>query len=169
MPTARSDRVYELWFDADSKFEFYLTGLTVTMIAYWGKGFVAPRALLSPETLRVIGLASLLVSAFLALKRMERAVQVLRLNSHSLHLSEKAQAHEEASARPGLSKEMVTGRIISPQNAANRAAHLRSQSQIVNSHIGKLRPSAKSLYKWRNRTLICGIALYLGSRLWPST
>ncbi|MBK9304483.1 MAG: hypothetical protein IPM94_11485 [bacterium] len=166
MSTTRSDRIYELWFDADCKFEYYLTGLTFTVIAYWGKGLKTPHAILSPETATALGLSLLLVSAIFGLRRMERSIQVVRLNSRALYLSEKAAGYESASARPGLSKDMVSGIVVSPHEASQRASQIRNKSYALDKAIEKLTPQGKYLYRWRNRTLIVGLTLTLASHLW---
>ena len=168
MSDTRSDRVHALWFESSARFDYYLTGLSVALIAYWGKNLSPPTAAISRDSLLAVALLVLLVSVLLGLLRMEKDIRATGLNFEHLYLSEQAQILESASTQGPVLHDMVHGADQTPAQVKLRAERYRSASKQEERRAASLALAAQRLYMWRGRTLAAGLLLAIASRLWPT-
>lgn len=164
----RGDYVHQLWHDSARKFDYYLTGLSVALIAYWGKGLNPPATVFSRESLLAAALSLLLLSVILGLLRMEKDVQATGLNFQQIYLSEQAQVLESASTQGPLLHDIVHGTVQTPENVRGRAEKYRAASKNAEQLAVSVGRAAQRLYVWRGRTLALGLLLAIVSRMLPA-
>lgn len=168
MPDMKSDRVYALWFESSARFDYYLTGLSVALIAYWGKNLSPPTAVLCRETLLAVGLLVLLCSVLLGLLRMEKDIQATGLNFEALHLSERAQSLESAAAQNSLLHDVGHGVIQTPEHARLLAKRCQDAANETVEAASALGIAAQRLYRWRGRAFAMGLLFAIASRILPN-
>ncbi len=168
MSETKSDRVHELWYNSARKFDYYITGLSVALVAYWGKLLSPTTNFVSRESLLALGLLVLLVSIYLGLRRMEKDIEATASNFRYLFLAEQAEVLESASAQSTLLHDVTQGSIQTPAQVKQRAGKFRSASKHAEDKTADLGRVSQKLYKWRNRALGFGLLLAIASRLWPT-
>ena len=165
MATERSDRVYEWYFDATQKFDYFVTGISLAMVGYLGSTFTASPLGWNPSTIELASIASLLGSAIAGLKRAESSILMLAGTQKKLreHESAGAMAGIVSSGQAGLNTE--TGEFVTPEQAAKRLDRHKAGATIVAGHLDTAAKWAVRWYHARNFLLVLGLALLLLARI----
>jgi len=71
MNTERSDKVHEYLRQSSEKFDYFVTGITGTLCVYIIQTFQAEKISISPNTLELLSLLTLITSVFAGFKRIE--------------------------------------------------------------------------------------------------
>jgi hypothetical protein len=141
-----------------------MAGLPAALAAFVGRDLKLTSFGWNAETLELAALAAFGLSFVFALKRLEVAVTLMRLNAGRLEHHEAAGQKAEAS-RHGIAINMAAGELYLGDDllAASREHHERAQA----AEAAQLALSAWAPrhYKLRNRLLVLGLFLLALSRV----
>jgi hypothetical protein len=140
MSASRSVQLYAAWLEGTTKLDYYILGIVLALVGYWGKDLHPLEIASGRQVAEVLGLLLLLLSGYLGVRRIETTLVLLQLNQRRLHQQERPSADVE------------------------RAQRLLSKFDAAFNKQGR---KAVGQYKWRNKLLFAGVLLVLASRLWP--
>jgi hypothetical protein len=164
MTTERSDKLYEAARDAQQKFDYFMLGVIGAVCAFIGQSFRPQQLGLNPSSLELLAVLTLFGAGVAGFKRIEATNRVVKMNSGYLRFQELRGAIVSSQGAPFINT--ATGRVYSHQDAASEVAALDSVIPKAKADLDKAGDDSLSAYKWRNRLLVAGFILFIGSRVW---
>jgi hypothetical protein len=167
MMTQRSDAAYSFWRESSERFDYFVTGLTGALVAYVGQTIQAHRIGTSPESVELLALVVLVASVMLGFKRIETNVEIFKLMHKRLYNEEsRGNLLSTFQGKPVINKS--TGDVMGPAEVLQQAQEHQLHVEAIEEVTNKLIKESGQLYAWRNRTLVAGFALLVGSRILPA-
>lgn len=170
MSEKRSVFLYNVWLNSSTKFEEYITGVSIALVAYLGKNLTPLTCECSRSTFEFVGFVLILVSAILGLQRLLTTTVLLRKMHQQMHRSEVVGAL--LSSKPsesGMLQNTETGEVFSVEKARMRAERAQNEIERLQRLIDGLSRKALRYYKWRNVLLALGLVVIFVTKIWPET
>jgi len=145
----RSLIAHKYWQQADERFDYFITGVTGAMCAYLVQTMTINPISFSPNSLELAGLAVLLISTYLGIKRIETAIGLHRSNFQMLHDQEVA----AVARKDGLL-----------DVAKYHDNHYKSVKDAADGRVIWL----NRFTVWRNGALVCGVLLIVAAKVWAA-
>ncbi len=157
MGTERSDDVFTYYRTASEKFDYFVTSLTGALCAYISQTFAPERVSLSPASLELAALLTLIASVIAGFKRIEASLIATRYNAHTLRLQEQ--------------RDQLTSKLSGPPLVGLPSAQTRIQ--VIAEVLPEFKKSANDFaevsgnwYKARNWLLLLGFLMLVTARVW---
>ncbi|MCC6243965.1 MAG: hypothetical protein IT353_14070 [Gemmatimonadaceae bacterium] len=165
--TERSIVAWQRWRDQADKFDYYALGIASALTAYLGQHIVPARLGLNASTLELASLLTLAASTVAGLKRLKAATSFSLAESVALDAQEKAGGvATQLLKSPGQQLiDEESGTIYSHEQAHQLARTMQARSDSAEKQVARWRKAAESTYRWRDRFLIGGVALYGAAKL----
>ena len=151
-----SDKIHENYREAAQRFEYFILGVSVALIAYAGKTLEPQRFTFSPYSLHVGAIALLIASVAIGFKRIEKIITFHQINFELLNLGEKRSALMKFLLEGGDRVDPQTSELWQPDDMKREISAL---DQIISTReklANDLNATLVRLYKWRNALLILG-------------
>lgn len=162
------DVAWEAHREASQRFEYFILGVSVALIAYVGKTLEPERLGFTPFTIEVVALALLVASVIVGFKRIEKIIRAHHVTVELLRFQDK---------RANLTKAFIEGREILVPHLGEKWTLADMKTEIDNLDtaiplhkelIDEISATVSKLYRWRNRLLACGfVGLFLAKILIP--
>ncbi|MDP1862122.1 MAG: hypothetical protein Q8K82_25955 [Gemmatimonadaceae bacterium] len=163
MSDNRSIQAHFAWQGASEKFDYFMAGLPAALAAFVGRDLRVAVLGLNATTLELLALVAFALSFVFALKRLEVAVTLMRLNAGWLEHHEAAQATAKASTH-GLVIDVAAGQLYLEDDLIQASRDHQALVEKAEATIKQLRPWAPRHYKARNALLLVGVGLLALSR-----
>jgi len=165
MSTERSDSVLNYYRSASEKFDYFVTGLTGALCAYISQTFTPERISVSPASLELVALLTLIASVVAGFKRIEVSLVTARYNAHTLRLQEqRGQLVSKLGSFPLVNS--ATGEILDPATVQNK---LQLISEVLPEFEKSSAENAEASGRWyhtRNWLLMAGFLMLVAARVW---
>jgi hypothetical protein len=162
------DAAWEAYRETSQRFEYFILGVSVALIAYVGKTLEPEKLGFTPYTMEVVALAVLVASVIVGFKRIEQIILAHHINVDVLRFQDK---------RGHLAKAFIEGKEQLVPHLGERWTLPDMKTEIDNldtviplhqKHVEKINVTISRLYRWRNRLLACGfVGLFLAKVLIP--
>lgn len=161
MTTERSLMAFEHYREAEQKFNYFITGLTVTLFAFLAKDF-SPQALGRPEYAEILALILLLMSIYFGFKRIDITILVFQLNHKYLDAQEKL---DKLRSNFDGSPLAINGKPTSPSEVLSIGEDLTLLSNGATDAIKRCQKRSKTYYDYRSLFLIWGFIAVVVARV----
>lgn len=165
MSTERSDSVFNYYRSASEKFDYFVTGLTGALCAYISQTFTPERISVSPASLELVALLTLIASVVAGFKRIEVSLVTARYNAHTLRLQEqRGQLVSKLGGFPLVNS--ATGEILDPVTVQNK---IQIISEVLPEFEKSSTENAEASGRWyhiRNWLLMAGFLMLVAARVW---
>jgi len=125
MSTDRSDKAYENWLEGAQKFDYFVTGVCLTLISYLAGTLKAGTIGLNSNSLLLLSIVSILGAAIAGLRQIEAHVTLLGLVHARLYREEKAGNLVSAAVEGRSLLNTQTGEVFGADRAMLRAHSAR--------------------------------------------
>lgn len=161
--TPRQDRAHE----AVVKLDYFLASIALAIGGYLLTHSPIPRSLLDPGSLLVVAILALLVSCYLALRRIELYSRVMFAQVGMAHCSGRITALAEVLSDTTnlFVLDQLSGEKVDRESATSSLEQLRTTYNRLSDDEDKLIAQCARAFVWRDRTLIAGLAMAFGARL----
>ena len=163
MSDNRSVQAHFAWQGASEKFDYFMAGLPAALAAFVGRDLRVSVLGLNATTLELSALLAFALSFVFALKRLEIAITLMRLNAARLEHHEAAQATANASTH-GMVINVAAGELYLEADLLQASRDHQKSVQKAEVTMTQLRPWAPRHYKARNAQLTVGVGLLALSR-----
>jgi len=161
----KSDRLIERHLQAIEKFDYFVTGVAIALVGWFG-GREGPLVIAEPAgAAYVLALACLLVAALAGLKRIESTTTSVRLNALALLGEETASLRRRAARSGGVLVDEVTGKQIDRNTILKGAQGQQEHAQHARALLEKEGTKGQKWYRARDLLLIAGLLLLIVGRL----
>jgi len=169
MSDKRSLRAFDGARDGQSKFDYFVAGLTGAMFAYIVQTYTPKILSFTPDVLEPFSLLLLAVSFFLALKRIEASNLVQGCNYEHLDFAEKAGGMTEAMMKvTGVGYNVHSGEAIHPSDLPGKREVYMQMATEAEQASQLYARRAEVWYRYRNLFLLAGFsAIFLSKLLQP--
>jgi len=165
MGTERSDSVFAYYRSASEKFDYFVTGLTGALCAYISQTFTPERISVSPASLELAALLTLVASVIAGFKRIEASLVTTRYNAHTLRLQEqRGQLMSKLSGSPLFNS--ATGEVISPVSVSTKIQVITEVLPEFEKSMSDNAEASGNWYHARNWLLAVGFLMLVASRVW---
>ena len=165
MGTERSDSVFTYYRAASEKFDYFVTGLTGALCAYISQTFTPERLSISPASLELAALLTLVVSVIAGFKRIEASLIATRYNAHTLRLQEqRGQMVAKLSRAPLVNS--AAGEILNPVSVQTKIQVIAEVLPEFEKSANDKAEASGNWYKTRNWLLMVGFLMLVASRVW---
>ncbi|WP_372014323.1 hypothetical protein [Pseudoxanthomonas sp. 10H] len=168
MSIERSDRLYDTWRTSAEKFDYFVLGILGALCAYIANGFEAEVIGANPKTLELVALAALFGSALCGFFRVESTILLTRLNHKYLRANEQRGLLTQQISSGSTFLNSATGQIYSLQHAQAEIAAIEQALPSINKQMESAGRRAEATYASRNRLVVLGFLLLVGSRVWTA-
>ena len=165
MSTDRSDRAYGDWLDASQKFDYFVTGVCLTLISYLAGTLKAGTIGLNSNSLLLLSIVSILGAAIAGLRQIEAHVTLLSLVHERLYREEKAGNLVSAASEGRSLVNTKTGEVFGAEQAMLKARNARKSIPNIEQEQNKWGKLSLRWYKIRNRLLLVGLSGLIISRI----
>jgi hypothetical protein len=151
---------------AGQKYEYFLTGAIGAMFAYSVQGYIPKRLDFTPVTLEPIAIVCFAAAFICGLKRIEGLFHHLGV-SYEMNQA-LGDATEAEKALRLIAEEPHTHQPregVSVESIQGEANAWRDRAQSADTKLDLLNLKGQSLYSWRNRLMITGVALIVCARV----
>ncbi|WP_154235666.1 hypothetical protein [Xanthomonas oryzae] len=166
MGTERSDKVFEKWHTSSEKFDYFILGLLGALCAYIANKFSPSLIGLNPQTVEVVSLFAFLLSTFLGFKRIEYTITLTDLNHQLLRAKEEKGILKTQILNGNCFVNTETGETHTPISAANKLEEIEINITSLYRKISAKSDKAQLSYLWRDRLILIGFMLLIGSKMW---
>ena len=165
----RADWLYASWMDKVEKFDYFIGGGALALVGYLAPRLQLPQAGLTwGPGLEIAALAAILCSAFCALRRIEAGTLLTYLNSQRIASLQSAGTLMGVVGSGQTALNTRTGEIVEPSDAWKRANEEHQKAQSADAKFDEWAARARGWYRWRDRLLMAGLLLLVGSRVVPA-
>jgi hypothetical protein len=162
----QSNKLFEIWRESAEKFDYFVTGVTVAVVAYLGQNLRPERLGMNGHTLEIGATATLVASAAMGFKRIEGAVHFNRVHAQWMQALESKTENVQAAAKSSLS---LTGSgVVTSQQLMQRAKQWDEAATMLDPVLKEIRDRVTFYYRWRNGLLLAGFALLIVARTLPA-
>jgi len=169
MSTERSDRVYEAWLQATSKFDYFVAGVALTLASYLASSLKGFRLDPSPDGLEVVSVVFVFGSALASLKRIDAMNVTLKLSHAALYAQESAGELTNVAQAGVPAFNRATGQAIDPHSALYAAKLMQQDAKDVEEDHDRWVRRGRRWKIWRDRLLLAGLFLLIAARVWSPT
>ena len=160
----RTPAAYEEYRQAAQRFEYFILGISVALIAFVGKTLEPQKLGFSAYTLEVVAVAILVASTIIGFIKVRQMVFLSQCNQEKLHLEERSgillSTIQSGPFLNALSGEYWTEADVKKEvtNISKVLPHRIQQLEQISSRIG-------TLDRWRNALLLCGFVCLLAAKI----
>ena len=165
MSEQRSIIAFEHYREAAQRFEYFVTGVSVALVAWVGQTLHAQKFGCNAYTIEVASIALVVVSIILGFKRIETGIYIHQLNHDLLDMGE--ERGTLMSNAQGFMNEL-SGEVFTPDVIQKKVKAINATLPIVQEKIKAAQGKILHYYHWRNWLLLCGfIGLFASKILVP--
>ena len=151
--------------EADSKFDYFLAGITGAVLAYFVKDFAPQRLGANQSTIEIVGLLVIILSFYLSLMRIESSILIRRTQTRISEQSDKVAQTSKVLMEGKPAFESNSGRVIGLEELTRLKERSKGEKKFAVELFKNEEGRAKTIYDWRNRTLIFGFLILLLARV----
>jgi hypothetical protein len=165
MSTERSDRAYAAYVEALQKFDYFVVGVSLALVAYLGATLRAIPLGWNAPAIELAAIVSFLLSAIAGLKRVEAIVTLLGAMQKRLYEEEAAGALTKAAASGGPALNESTGQVMGAAALMFQAQYHRAGVGVITKHQESIGARSGFWYRSRDFFLVLGLALLVFARI----
>jgi hypothetical protein len=150
----RSLIAYEHYRDSEQRFEYFILGLSVALVAYVAQTAKPQRLGLSPYTVELFSVILIVASIIFGFIRIALMILAKRVNHEILHLGEKRGQLVPARGRSVLNTD--SGEQLTPQQIEQELNEIQLILPARQKQFGEVSARAARYYRWRNSLLLAG-------------
>jgi hypothetical protein len=156
-------QAFEHYRDASQRFEYFVLGVSVALVAYAGQTLPPQRIGLNAYTLEIIGILLIISAIVISFKRLEKLIFGLQINLHLIDSRESRGLLAKAFIEGGNRMASERGELWKPEDMKKQVDEYDKIIPDCEKTIAEVNVVAGRLYRWRNWLLICGfVALFFG-------
>ena len=151
--------------DASQRFDYFILGLSVALVAYAGKTLQPEKLGVNPYTLEVASLLVLIASIVAGFKRIEQTILAhhVRFDLLDLRQSRGMMAQGFIEGKTRIMPER--GEKWEPEDMKREIDRLDLLIPVCESKFEEVGKKGAKFYGWRNGLLICGFVGFFFSKL----
>lgn len=166
MSTERSDQLHHAATQAEATFDYFMAGLCTALLGYLAPSLRLGRIGANPPSLELLSALLLLLAVVAALKRIDSAVVVLKLNAKMLYHQERAGGLIEAASSGAVLMNKSTGDVITSAHAAEEASLHKDFAQKIRESLELEADRTSIWYSLRNGLFLASLLSLLAARIW---
>jgi hypothetical protein len=160
-----SRTAFEHYRDASQRFEYFILGISLALVAYAGQTLAPQRLGLNAYTLEVIGILVIISAIVISFKRLEKIISGLQMNFHLVDSREGRGLLAKAFIEGGNRIAPERGELWKPQDMKKQIEEYDKIIPECEKMIDEVNAIAAQLYRWRNWLLTCGFLALLFGRI----
>jgi hypothetical protein len=156
---------FEAHREASQRFDYFILGLSVALVAYAGKTLQPEKFGINPYTLEVASLLALIASIIIGFKRIEQTIvaHLVRFKLLDLRKSRGTMTEGFIEGKTRIMPER--GEKWTPDDMKREIDQLDLLIPDCERKFEEVGDKAAKFYSWRNALLICGFIGYFFSKL----
>jgi membrane protein implicated in regulation of membrane protease activity len=163
----RSPAAYEEYREAAQRFEYFVLGVSVALIAYVGRTLEPHKLGWSAYSLQIMAVAILVASAVVGFLKMRQIVFLSQCNHDKLHLEERS-GILLSTIQNGPFLNALSGEYWTEADVKKEVTNIQQILPDRLKQLDKIESKITKLDKWRNALLAVGfISLVVGRILEP--
>jgi hypothetical protein len=147
---------WEAYREASQRFEYFILGVSVALVAYAGKTLEPEKFGFTPYTVEVVALFLLVASVVVGFKRVEQIILAHHINIDVLHFQDRRGAMAKAFIEGGDRVIPHLGELWKPADMKKELENLDHAIPQRQELAANLNNTISRLYRWRNWLLACG-------------
>jgi hypothetical protein len=156
---------WEVYREASQRFEYFILGVSVALVAYAGKTLEPEKLGLTPYTLEVAAVFLLIASVVLGFKRVEQIIHVHSANVRLISFQERRGSMAKAFFEGRDQIIPHTGELWKPADMKKEIEELDRVIPILDQQINETNSKLSTLYGWRNWLLVCGFLFFFFAKV----
>lgn len=166
MATERSDQLHHSATQAEATFDYFMAGLCTALLGYLAPTLKPGRIGANPPTLELLSAVLLLSAVIVALKRIDSAVVVLKLNAKMLYHLERAGNLVRGASSASLLMNEGTGDVLTSKQAAAEADLHKELSLKFRASLEREADRTSVWYHLRNWLFLSSLVSLISARFW---
>jgi hypothetical protein len=159
---------YEHYQDASQRFEYFIIGISVALVAYAGEKLEPQRLAVSPYMCEVIAIALIIASVVLSFLRMEKIILFHGKNIQILDFEERRGIMQRFLLKGEPQVNTESGELWKPEDMKKQISEFDRVIPELKKHAEHVNAEIAKLYSWRNFLLAVGFgALFIAKILTP--
>jgi hypothetical protein len=170
MAENRSDMVWEHWYRASEKFDYFMAGLSSALTAFDAQSLEKVRPGLNAAGLQAVSAVLLCGAVAVSLDRLRYNVAGLSANHQKLYHSQRRGSLVAGLMKsgPGVLVNTETGEAFSAADAHKAVAYHDNALAQIEPQAARFKKRSEAGYKIRDWLLISGLAVYVASQIWKA-
>jgi len=161
-------QAFEHYRDASQRFEYFVLGVSVALIAYAGQALIPRKIGVSAYTLEIIGILLIIVAVVISFKRLEKLIFGLQITVRLVDAQEHRALLAKVFIEGGNRHDLGRGELWKPGDMKQQIEEYDKIIPHYEKTIEEINVVAFRFYRWRNWLLICGfVTLFAGRILEP--
>ena len=160
-----SAKTYDNYREASQRFEYFVLGLCVAVVAYAGQTLQPERFGLNSYTVEIGAILLLIACVALGLKRVERIIAFHGANLRVLEFKGRRSALAKFVLEGGSRVNPETSEPWRPDDMKKQIAEFDKIVPELEKNLGDLNQALVRLYSWRNWLLISGLIGLVASKI----
>ncbi len=163
---SQSEKIHDEYRQASDKFDYFITGVTIAICGFLVQTYQPIKLSLWPltsGTLELMAIIAFLLSIFFGLMKIEKGLEVKRVNYWHLKASEERDAMRQGAQ--GISAISIEGNYISPDQTASLFSFLDKKAKETRKDCDTYANHAGFCYSVRNCLFLAGISFQVVSKI----
>src|SRR6266403_1086339 len=160
-----SAKAYENYREASQRFEYFVLGLCVALVAYAGQTLQPERFGLTSYTVEIVAILLLITCVAIGLKRVEKIIAFHGANLRVLEFKERRSALAKFVLEGGRRVNPETSELWQPEDMKKQIAEFDKIIPEFEKNLNDLNETLVHLYSWRNCLLISGLIGLVASKV----
>ena len=161
-------QAFEHYRDASQRFEYFILGVSVALIAYAGQALHPQKIGATAYAAEIMGILLIIAAVLISFKRLEKLIFGLQMTVRLVDSQEHQALLAKGFIEGGNRQDLGRGELWKPDDMKKQIDEYDKIIPDYEKTIEDVNVTAFRLYRWRNRLLMCGFGtLFVGRILEP--